>query len=139
MFNIFGFYKFKKITDIKKNKNILKNLFFKHNIKGTIIISNEGINGTISAKNKDLLRLKKHLKNLLMFKNFDSVNYSISKFNPFHRGKIKIKKEVVPMGFNVSSFKKTKNHISPKKWNYLIKKKKTKIIDARTPFEHYVG
>ena len=139
MFDVFGFYKFKNITNVKKKKNILKNLLFNNNIRGTMILSKEGINGTVSGKSKDLSRLKKNIKKILMFKNFDSENCSQSKFNPFHRGKVKIKKEVVPMGFKVSSFKKTKNHISPKKWNNLINKKNTKLIDARKPFEHSVG
>jgi len=43
------------------------------------------------------------------------------------------------MGIKISSFKKTKKHISPKKWNKLIKKKETKLIDARKPFEYNVG
>ena len=43
------------------------------------------------------------------------------------------------MGIKVSSFKKTKMHISPKRWNKLIKKKETKLIDARKPFEYNVG
>ena len=54
MFDVFGFYKFKNITNLKKNKNILKKLFFNHNVKGTIIISKEGINGTLSGKKKEL-------------------------------------------------------------------------------------
>ena len=139
MFDVFGFYKFKNITNIKKNKNILKTLFSNNNVRGTIIISKEGINGTISGKNKDLLNIKKNLKKILLFRKFDSENYSKSKFNPFHRAKVKIKKEVVPMGFKISSFKKTKLHISPKKWNNLIKKRNTKLIDARKPFEYGVG
>ena len=52
MFYISGFYKFKKIKNIKKSKKYLQNYFIKKNIRGTIIISNEGINGTISAKKK---------------------------------------------------------------------------------------
>ena len=47
---------------------------------------------------------------------------STSKFQPFHRGKIKIKKEVVPMGIKVNK-RKAKNHVSPAKWNQLIEDK----------------
>ena len=43
------------------------------------------------------------------------------------------------MGFNISFFKKSKNNVSPKKWNNLIKNKKIKLIDARKPFEYEVG
>ena len=53
MYNVFGFYKFKKI------KNYLQSEILNNKIKGTIIISKEGINGTISGKNNNLLNIKK--------------------------------------------------------------------------------
>jgi len=52
MYNIFGFYKFKKFLFLKKNKILLEDFFIKNNIRGTLIISKEGINGTISGKKK---------------------------------------------------------------------------------------
>ena len=54
MFTVFGFYKFKQINNLNKNKKLLDNLLVKKNIRGTIIISKEGINGSLSGKNKDL-------------------------------------------------------------------------------------
>ena len=50
MYNIFGFYKFKKIINIKKKKKLLDNYLKQENFRGTIILSPEGINGTISFK-----------------------------------------------------------------------------------------
>ena len=50
MFNIFGFYKFKKLNNLKKLKNRLENNLKDYEIRGTIIISPEGVNGTISDK-----------------------------------------------------------------------------------------
>ena len=52
MYFISGFYKFKKISNIKKNKKILQAYFINEGIRGTVIISKEGINGTISSKKK---------------------------------------------------------------------------------------
>ena len=63
---------------------------------------------------------------------------SINTFQPFHRSKIKIKNEVVPMGIKIKS-RKTDGHLSPKKWNQLICDKNTLLIDARKPFENEVG
>ena len=54
MFHISGFYKFKRIKNIKKTKELLNNFFTKHGIRGTVIISLEGINGTISSKKKKI-------------------------------------------------------------------------------------
>ena len=74
MFSVFGFYKFKKIRNIKKIKNILQSEILYHKLRGTIIVSKEGINGSISGKNNDLLNIKKIIKKNILFKNFDSEN-----------------------------------------------------------------
>ena len=138
MFYISGFYKFKKIKDLRKNKKNLQNLFHKNYIRGSIIISTEGINGTISSNKKKIYLVLNKIKNIFNFSKFDNLNLSKSKFQPFHRGKVKIKKEVVPMGIKILK-RKLKNHIEPGKWNELIKDKKTFLIDARKPFEYNVG
>ncbi len=138
MFYISGFYKFKKIYGIKKARKLLIDIFIEHKIRGTIIISGEGINGTISSNKKNLDLVLKKIKKTFKFINFDSQNLSKSKFQIFHRGKVKIKKEVVPMGIKISK-RKTKNHLDPGKWNKLISNKETLLIDARKPFEYKVG
>ncbi len=138
MFYVSGFYKFKKINNINKNKKILQNYFVKNFIRGTIILSTEGINGTISAKKKNIDLTLNKIKKIFNLTNFDSLNSSKCPYQPFHRGKVKIKKEVVPMGVKVKK-RKLKNHIEPLKWNKLIKDSKTLIVDARKPFEYDVG
>ena len=140
MFTVFGFYKFQKMNNLKKNQKLLNNLFFNKGINGSIIISKEGLNGSLSGKNKDIKASIIRLKKILNIKKFDSFNNSISKFKPFHKPKVKIKKEVVPMDFIMSNRIKKKNtYIDPTKWNKLIKKKETLLLDARKPFEHKVG
>ncbi len=140
MFTVFGFYKFQKINDLKKNQKILINLLINKNINGSIIISKEGLNGSISGMNKDIKTTIIRLKKILNIKEFDCVNNSISKFKPFHKPKVKIKREVVPMDLKMSNRIAKKNtHIDPTKWNELIKKKETLLLDVRKPFEHKVG
>ena len=138
MFYISGLYKFKKITNISKKKKFLKSFFINNNIKGLIIISKEGINGTIASKRKNLDLAIKEIKKIFNFKNFDSKSLSKSKFQPFRRHKVKIKKEVVPMGIKVLK-RRLKGRIEPKKWNKIISNKKNLVIDARKPFEFNVG
>ncbi len=140
MFKVFGFYKFIKIKSLKRNKDILQEFILSNNIRGTIIISKEGLNGTISGRIKDIDITIKKLKSLFLFKHFDNNNSSKSKFQPFQKPKIKIKKEVVPMNLILNSRERnTKSHLNPKEWNELIKDKDTHIIDTRKPFEHKVG
>jgi len=108
-------------------------------LRGTIIISKEGINGTISGKEKNIEKIKKEIKKICKIIKFDSENNSINDFHPFHREKIKIKKEVVPIGINILPSQKINNGVEPKKWNSLLSDKDIKIIDARKPFEYQVG
>ena len=140
MFTIFGFYKFHKINDLKKNQKILNNILVNNNLRGLIIISKEGLNGSISGKNYDIKNSIIKLKNIFGLKNFDSISNSKSKFNPFHKPKVKIKKEVVPMNLKITNrFDKKSSHIEPRKWNKLINNKETFLLDVRKPFENRIG
>ena len=140
MFTVFGFYKFKKSNFLKKNKEFLQREILKNNISGTIILSQEGINGTIAGKRRNINQIIKSLKKVLNFKDFDSKNMSQSHFQPFLKGKIKIKNEVVPLGLKINSNnKKLNRYISGKSWNKLISNKETLVVDARKPFEYDVG
>ena len=140
MYTIFGFYKFKKINFLKKNKEFLQREILKNNIRGTIILSQEGINGTIAGRRRNISQIIKSLKKVFNFKDFDSKNMSQSHFQPFHKGKIKIKNEVVPLGLKINSTnKKLNRYISGKSWNKLISNKETLVVDARKPFEYEVG
>ena len=140
MFNIFGFYKFKKLNSLKKNKNKIKLYMFNNKVNGTIILAKEGINGTIAGKKNKVALVKKKILKIFNIKDFNNKNNSTSKFQPFHRAKVKIKKEVVPIGLNLNEkIKKDNQYIDPNKWNELIKKKDTFLIDARKPFEYKVG
>ena len=140
MFTVFGFYKFKQINNLNRNKKLLNNLLLKKNIRGTIIISREGVNGSLSGKNKDLNETIRKIKTIFKLKEFNSFNKSNSKFQPYHKPKIKIKKELVPMSLNIKNeIQKIDNRIEPNKWNKLIKSKKTFVLDARKPFENKVG
>jgi len=139
MFTIFGFYKFKKLNLLKKKSFILQNSFIKNNVRGTLIISKEGLNGTISGKPKNIFLIREKIKSLFKINNFDNENFSKNKFQPFYRSKIKIKKEVVPMGLSIFKKDNKNNYLEPSEWNKLIKNNKTFILDARKPFEYEVG
>jgi len=140
LFEVFGFYKFKKIKSLKKNKLLLQNFLIKNNVRGTIILANEGVNATISGKTSDLRSTIIKIKKILNIEKFDSENISKSKFQPFHKPKVKVKKEVVPMGLSLNSKNKKKNnHVDPKNWNKLISSKETLVLDSRKPFEYKLG
>ena len=140
MYTIFGFYKFKKIKFLKKHKSLFQKEIFKNKVRGTIILSAEGINGTIAGKKDDISKIIEIIKRQFRLKDFDSKNISNCHFQPFHKGKVKIKNEVVPLGLKINSKnKKLNRYISGKSWNKLILNKETLVIDARKSFEYDVG
>ena len=138
MYKIFGFYKFKKIKNIKLLKKNLKNFIEEEQVRGTIIISIEGVNGTISCNPTKYKKVKNKILNLLNIRKLDNENISYYKYQAFKKGKIKIKKEVVPIGMKLNKIV-TKNKIEPKDWNKFILKKETVLIDTRKNFEFKVG
>jgi UPF0176 protein len=140
MFTISGFYKFKKINSLKKYKIYLEKEISNTSIRGSIIISSEGINGSLAGNSKDIPKILKLIKKKFEFTEFDSSNISTSRFQPFHKAKVKIKKEVVPLGLKIKSESKRHNrYLSGKSWNKFITKKETLVIDVRKPFEYSVG
>ena len=139
MFYIFGFYKFKKLTRLLSFKKEFNSILKKNSARGSIIISTEGLNGIISGEKKDIFKSIHRIKTFYNFKNFDSQNSSMCPFQPFHKPKIKIKREVVPIGIKLSKINKKKTYIEPNKWNSFLKKSGIKIIDARKPFEFNMG
>ena len=140
MFEVLGFYKFVKNKSLKKTKILLQDFLIKKKIRGTIIIAQEGINGTISGDTKNIKSTINKLKKIFSFKEFDNSNNSKSSFQPFHKPKVKIKKEVVPMNLTLNTKERNLDtHLNPSEWNKLIKNKDTHIIDTRKPFEFNVG
>ncbi len=136
---IYSFYRFKQITDLKSKKIKLSKCNEKDSIFGTILISNEGINGTISGERKELDNLIKKIKEILKIRKL-SLKISKNNFIPFNRFKIKIKKEIVTIG---NSRVKPENHtgkyISPKDWDQTVNNKNFLIIDTRNDYEIKIG
>ena len=83
MFYIFSFYKFCKLKNLSKFKNSFLKFLINNNIKGNLIISKEGLNGTLSGSIKNLKKIEKKIKYTFKIKKFDSKNYSKNKFQPF--------------------------------------------------------
>ena len=109
-------------------------------VKGLIILSPEGINGTLSGSQKNINIIKKYILSCFNISKFDVQNITKSNFVPFLKTKIKIKSEVVPINEKYDFAKKIhKNYLTPIQWNKFLEKKNNKIIDARKPFEYEVG
>ena len=137
-FTIITFYQFKKVNNIINIKKLLREFCLFNKIKGTIILAEEGINGTVSGLNKPIDLLEKKLTNL-KFLNLEKKK-SFYNYMPFNRLKIKIKNEIVTFNEeNLDVEKLSGKHINSSNWNDLINKKETILVDVRNDFEVQIG
>ena len=138
-FVVVTFYKFFDIDDLIQLQTLLRSIFFKTSIKGTILLADEGINGTISGKK---LEISNALKSIWDLNNLSDLKpkYSFADKNPFFRMKIRLKKEIVTLGVdNISPNKKVGNYVKPEDWNNFIADDSLLLIDTRNDYEVSIG
>jgi len=136
---VISFYKFVNWGGISKRKKKLENFFRKREILGTVILANEGINGTISGKDENIKEVVEFLKSDPHLEDLEP-KYSYASRETFGRMKVKIKKEIVTMGINdINPSEITGKHIKNKEWNELINDPNTLIIDTRNQYEYSIG
>ena len=113
------------------------------NIKGTLLLADEGINGTVAGSEKSILELLEYLKNDPLFEgNFKSLGHkeSWSDKHPFYRMKVKLKKEIVTLGVpGVSPTKMVGKYVKPQDWNKIISDPEVFLIDTRNDYEYAIG
>lgn len=138
-YKIISFYRFTEIKNKKLLKNKLEKFLENLLIKGTILLSNEGINGSLSGSSIDLDKILLFIKKNLKIKKI-GLKTNKTNFLPFNRLKVRLKKEIVSLGqgkINVNKFRG--KIVSPKKWDKLISKEATKVIDVRNIYEIEIG
>ena len=129
------FVNIKNKSEIKKNIDLLiRNKL----VKGTILLSDEGINGSISASKKVLDDIIKHIKLLLKIRKLEIKKNDVE-FLPFNKIKVRLKKEIVSLGKDNVIIKNTGKRISPCKWDKILNDKNIALIDTRNQFEIEIG
>ena len=132
-------YKFVEIDDLLSLQSNLYEICEKNNIMGTILIANEGINGTISGKTNELNQTISLLKSDKRFANIE-IKYSSTDKQPFHRMKVRLKKEIVTIGLpEINPNKKVGTYVKPEDWNDLISDPNVIVIDTRNKYETKIG
>lgn len=132
-------YKFVEIDDLLSLQSNLYEICEKNNIMGTILIANEGINGTISGKNNEINQTISLLKSDKRFANIE-IKYSSTNKQPFHRMKVRLKKEIVTIGLpEINPNKKVGTYVKPDDWNDLISDPNVVVIDTRNKYETKIG
>jgi len=136
---VVAFYKFFEVFNTLELQNSLKLIFIKTEIKGTILIAKEGINGTIAGEKDDITLALEKIWNLDFLTDLNP-KYSFAYKNPFFRMKIRLKEEIVTIGLpEISPNKIVGNYIKPENWNDLISDKNLLLIDTRNSYEVSIG
>ena len=137
--SVIAFYSFFRIDDLTQMETQVQNFFQPLDIKGTVLIGPEGLNGTIAVSYIEEKNTIEFLKNL----GVDSQNIKVSKFDGkrvFNRFKTKIKKEIVTSDFDLSIEEIEQGQfIDPEQWDNFIKQEDVEIIDTRNDYEFKVG
>ena len=140
MNEIVALYKFVHIEKPLHIKKILRSRLNDLNIYGTILIGEEGINGTISSDDSSQLsQAICFIESIKGLKDLD-LKFSQSAKKPFIRLKVKLKKEIVTIGdTKINPNELAGEYVDPKDWNKLIEDEETIIIDTRNNYEYSIG
>ena len=133
------FYKFLVLENYKELKIKFDKSLSKINIKGTILLANEGINGTIAGSESDLKKFFLYLDKFSQFKDI-TPKFSSSNKNPFLRMKVRLKKEIVTIGIpEVSPSNLVGKYLNVEEWNEFLNESNSMIIDTRNNYEVSIG
>lgn len=138
-FVICALYKFTRLINYQALQKPLMQTLLKNNVKGTLVLAEEGINGTIAGTRESIdlvlawLKRDPHLADL---NHKESHNDEI----PFIRTKVKLKQEIVTMGQpDIDPNKVVGTYVKPGEWNKLISDPDVLLIDTRNNYEVNVG
>ncbi len=136
-----SFYKYAKIKDPTKFRNILFIEWDKLDVLGRIYIAYEGINAQLSIPSKNFSKFEKFLNSIKILKNV-RLNIAIAQDNKsFLKLTIKVKDKIVADGLNDNMFDVTNKgiHLSAKEFNELMKEENSVVIDMRNHYESEIG
>ncbi|MBW3042260.1 rhodanese-related sulfurtransferase [Prochlorococcus marinus] len=140
-YKVAAFYNFISIvdTDILLIKEELSELSENKEIKGTILIASEGVNGTVCGTENAITQFIELLMNLLKISDIN-VKYSWTEKQAFRRFKARKKKEIVTIGLKQINPKKcVGKYIKADEWNEFLEDPNTVVIDTRNEYEIKIG
>jgi UPF0176 protein len=133
------FYKFATISELKTKQQQILAWCQSHEVKGTIILAEEGINGTIAGSEKAIASV---ITNLRSLPNLTDLEHKISTAEkpPFVRLKVKIKAEIVTLGLpEINPNQQVGTYVDPQDWNQVIGDPDVVVIDTRNDYEVEIG
>ena len=132
-------YKFVTLDNYQELRSPLHNEMEKLDVRGTLLLANEGINGTIAGTEQGVKALLTWLKTDPRLTEID-YKLSFTDEMPFNRTKVKLKKEIVTMGIEgIDPKQVVGTYVDPLDWNALISDPEVLLIDTRNDYEYSVG
>lgn len=132
-------YKFVYLDNFSSLKQPLLDLMLARNVRGTLLLAHEGINGTIAGYREDIDTVINWLESDERLNPLDCKE-SFHKELPFNRSKVKLKKEIVTMGVeNIDPTRSVGTYVKPKDWNALISDPEVTLVDTRNDYEVEIG
>ena len=139
MYTVCALYKFVRLDNFKDLRQPLIDFMEANEIRGTLLLASEGINGTVAAKQEGIDALLNYLQADERLNPLECKN-SFEEHLPFKRTKVKLKKEIVTMGIEgIDPLKTVGTYVKPKDWNALISDPDVVLVDTRNDYEIGVG
>ena len=136
---VVSFYRFAALSDLEELKSSLLDAGARNGINGTFILSEEGINASVAGPPEGMERLIAFLESGPLPGGADyRVGYDSK--SPFHRLRVKLKKELVPMGVGgIGVPRRVGEYVSAEDWNGILRDPDALVIDVRNDYECRVG
>jgi len=132
-------YKFARLDDYETLREPLLDLMMEQDVRGTLLLASEGVNGTISGPRSGINRVLDWLRSDIRLADLEHKE-SFHDEHPFLRTKVKLKKEIVTMGVEgIDPNRTVGTYLTPEEWNEVISDPETILIDTRNDYEVEVG
>ncbi|GGY43869.1 UPF0176 protein [Bacterioplanes sanyensis] len=138
-FVVCAMYKFVTLENFEALRQPLLDVMLANEVKGTLLLAQEGINGTVAGSRAGIDALLNHLRQDERLKDID-YKESFDDEQPFYRTKVKLKKEIVTMGVEgIDPKRVVGTYVKPQDWNALISDPDVVLIDTRNDYEVGIG
>ena len=132
-------YRFVALPDFEDLRQPLLDLMIDSQVKGTLLLASEGINGTIAGSRAGIDRVLAWLQHDARFKGLEAKESFVDEM-PFYRTKVKLKREIVTMGVdNIDPNDIVGTYVEPRDWNALISDPDVLVLDTRNDYEVEIG
>jgi len=132
-------YKFVTLENYQALRQPIHDVMEKNHVRGTLLLANEGINGTIAGSRHAIDTVITWLKSDPRLAELECKE-SITGVMPFNRTRVKLKKEIVTMGIEgIDPKQVVGTYVNAQEWNSLIDDPEVLVIDTRNDYEFQVG